>query len=148
MIANLIEQITSQTGVSQSQANTAVGGVLNLLKQNVNGVDFSSLLNGLPGAEGLMSQATSAINSGTGATSGMGGMLGGLASKFLGKSSLGGALGGVAGLSSLLAATNLNAGQLGDIASRLVAYAKENVGEEVVERILNNVPAELRSLVA
>ena len=50
--------------------------------------------------------------------------------------------------SSLLSATDLNAGQLGDIASRLFEFAKENVGEELVAKILENVPSELRSLVA
>ena len=33
MIANLIGQLTSEIGISDTQANTAVGGILNLLKE-------------------------------------------------------------------------------------------------------------------
>gem|GEM_PF-798041 len=147
MIANLIGQLTSEVGISDTQANTAVGGILNLLKDNTDGSDVSSLIDGLPGAESLMSQATSAV-SGADDTSSMGGMIGGLASKFLGGSSLGDSLGGLAGVTSLLSATDLNAGQLGDVASRLFSFAKENVGEELVSKVIDNVPEELRSFVA
>ncbi len=145
MIANLIGQLTSEIGISDTQANTAVGGILNLLNDSADGDNsVASLIGGLPGADGLMASAASAV-SGAGSS---GGMLGGLASKFLGGSDLGDTLGGLAGVTSLLSAADLNAGQLGDIASRLFAFAKENVGEELVEQVLNLVPAELRSLVA
>lgn len=146
MIANLIGQLTSEIGISDTQANTAVGGILNLLNDNTDDGEssVSSLIGGLPGADGLMASAASAVSDG-GST---GGMLGGLASKFLGGSALGDSLGGLAGVTSLLSATDLNAGQLGDVASRLFAFAKENVGEEIVEKVLSAVPAEIRSLVA
>ena len=148
MIANLIGQLTSEVGISDTQANTAVGGILNLLNDNAEGdSSVASLIGGLPGADSLMTSAASAV-SGGGDSAGTGGMLGGLASKFLGGSGLDSSLGGMAGVASLLSATDLNAGQLGDVASRLFAFAKENVGEELVEQVVNVLPDEIRSFVA
>ncbi len=146
MIADFISKAVSEIGIDESQASTATGGILNLLKDNVDAGDFSSLLGSLGGAEDLMATASSAIGgaSGGGASS----LLGGLASKFLGNSGLASSLGGAAGLASLLSAANINSGQLGNLASLFFDFAKENVGEELVAKLLSSVPAEIRSLVA
>lgn len=120
---DFIQSVTSKLGIGEDQAKTATGGLLNFLN-NQDGGDVQALIAKLPGAESLMQSAGSSGGGG-------GGMLGGLTSA-LGQS--GGALAAVQG-------AGLNTNQAGSFVKMLMDYAREKAGPDIVNRVLDKVPA-------
>ncbi len=130
MIEQFISQAVQQIGAPQSDIEQGVGGLLSVLKQQADGSDFDSLLAGLPGADSLLNQFGDA------------GAASGLSSNLMG--ALGGMLGGdtagnLAGIAGLLSQLNLDAGQLGSLASLFVDFAKENLSEDLVNRLMGGL---------
>ena len=146
MITDFIQKAVGELGIDEQQASTATGGILNLLKDNVDGGDFSSLLGSLPGADSLMETASSAVSDGS-SSGGIGGMLGGLGG-MLGGGGLGGKLGALAGVSSLLSAANINTDQLSGLAGMFFDYIKENADDGLVGKLVAALPDEISSMVA
>lgn len=127
-----IQSAVSQLGITEDQAKSATGGLLNFVKEQADGNAAQELIAKLPGAEGLMATSSSSGESG-------GGMLGGLAA------GLGSKLGGVGGAMAALKASGLDAGKISPFVTMLVNYAKQKAGPELVEKVLSQLPA-LKSL--
>lgn len=121
-----IQSAVSQLGISEDQAKSATGGLLNFVKDQSDGNAVQELIAKLPGAEGLMASSDSG---------GGGGMLGGLAA------GLGGKLGGAGGVLAVLQGSGLDAGKISPFVTMLVNYAKQKAGPELVEKVIAQVPA-------
>lgn len=126
-----IDMAVSQLGIDAGDAQTATGGILSLVKEQLSGGEFSEIESAIPGAGDLVSQFT-------GGGSGAGGLLGKVTSMFGGNS--GGALGGAAAIASILSKTNLDAGQLGGLGDLLVNFLKENAGELIGSKLSGFLP--------
>lgn len=134
---NLIDELAQRFGVSPEQVQAGAGAVLQLLKQNGGKVDFQQLLGAVPGAAAWMEKAKG-MTPASGQEGG-GGLLGHAAGLL-------GALGGqgAGGLSEAL-------GQLGragfkpDAAAQfvpaLLEQLKGSAGPDVVDKLLDQVPA-------
>ena len=129
-----IQKVVGELGVADDTARSATGGLLNLVKDNVDGGTFSELLGALPGADGLMGSASSDGGGGL-----LSGALGGIGS------SLGGNVGGAAKLLSVLQGAGLSTEQAGSFVGMLIEYVKSQGGSELVEKVLAGLP-QLRSL--
>lgn len=68
----------------------------------------------------------------------MGGGLGGLLSTAA--SAIGGGGGGALGLAGLLTQSGLDAGQIGSFVSMFLGFAKQHVGGDLINRLLDQVP--------
>lgn len=150
---DFINMAVKQLGVSEGQAKSATGGLLNLVQQNASGADFSKLLGNLPGAQDLMKQATGG-GGGGGGGGGLGGALGGLlggskggggglgnlasmAAGALGKDS---GSGQVANILGMLSSSGISADKAGGFVKMFADYLSGNGGGDVVKQLLGNVP--------
>ena len=120
----LIARIASAAGISEELAQTGVKIILNFLAKEAPEDKMSMLVEALPGAADLLDGG----NEGGG-----GGLIGGL----LG--SMGGMGGAMAAMNELNSA-GLGMGEVKSVAGELVAAAKENVDESVVDEIIGSVP--------
>ncbi len=121
----------SQLGIDQDDAQTATGGMMALLKDQLNDGEFSEVAAAIPGAESLISQF-SASNEGDG--------LLGMASSLLG-SSTGGALGGAAAVAGILSKTNLDTDQLSKLGDLFINFLKTHAGDLASAKINDILPA-------
>ena len=73
-----IKVATEKLGIGEAESRSAASGIPNLIRDKLDGGDFTDLMDKLPGAEALLGAA----DTGAGATGGglMGGMLGKAAS--------------------------------------------------------------------
>ncbi|HEX2836797.1 MAG TPA: DUF2780 domain-containing protein [Phycisphaerales bacterium] len=156
---DFISMAVKQLGVSEGQAKSATGGLLNLVQKNSSGADFSKLLGNLPGAQDLMKQATGgatgggAGGGGGGSSGGLGGALGGL----LGGGKSGGGLGSLASMASgalgkdsgagqvasilgMLSNSGISADKAGGFVKMFTDYLSGKGGGDVVKQLLGNVP--------
>ncbi len=139
-LTNFIQSVTGDLGVSESAAKSGVGSILSAVKGKADSDDFKQLLSSLPGAEGLLGQASAAAAGTSESGGGLMGGLGGIAS------ALGGGSGSAMGLLGALTSGGLSTDQLGPFVSKFVGFAKESAGQGLVSKILGNVP-ELAKLV-
>jgi hypothetical protein len=124
-----IQSAVSQLGINEDQAKSATGGLLNFLKNQGGGNEAQSLIAKLPGAKDVI-QSTGSSSESSGTLSG-GGMMGGLTS----------AMGQSGGALAALQGSGLNASQAGPFVKMLVDYARQKAGPEIVERVIDKVPA-------
>ena len=124
-----IQSAVSQLGINEDQAKSATGGLLNFLKNQGGGNEAQSLIAKLPGAEDVI-QSTGSSSESSG-TLGGGGMMGGLTS----------AMGQSGGALAALQDSGLSASQAGPFVKMLVDYARQKAGSEIVERVVDKVPA-------
>lgn len=129
-----IQLAAKQLGVSEDTSKSATGGMLGLLKDKLDGGDFSQLVNALPGAEALVP---------SGAKAGAQGAIGGLMGAVSG--ALGGG-GGSLGALAQLASTGLKMDQIGTFASLFLGFVKSKAGQDLVAKILGSIP-ELKAFV-
>jgi len=128
-----IQLVSQQLGVSAETSKSATGGMLGLLKDKLEGGDFSKLVTALP--EQLVP---------TGAKAGAQGALGGLMGAVSG--ALGGGGGGSLGALAQLAGTGLKPEQVGTFASLFLGFVKSKAGQDLVAKILGSIP-ELKAFV-
>lgn len=117
----LIGKITAATGLDASSAQSAVGQVLAFLQKEGPQDQVSQLIDALPGARAAV---TSAGEAGSG-------MLGDLVS------SMGG---GIMVLGQKLMSEGLSMDQIKTLASELLAYGREKLGEDTMGKIVGSVP--------
>jgi tape measure domain-containing protein len=134
-VNEFIQMVTSKLGTSESTARSATGGMLQMLQGQLDGGDFSQLMEKLPGASDLLGESES--------SGGGSGMLGSLMNQAT--SALGGNLGGAVGLLGKLKDTGLDTDQLASFASMFLGFVKDKAGAGLVDRILGKIP-ELKSL--
>lgn len=128
-----IEQVSGQLGIDSSQAGSATGGILNMIKGKLDQGEFSQLLEKLPGAEGLVADAESGQAEASG-----GGGLGGL----LGKASsmMGGAGGGVANIAGILGKSGLSLDKAGPFLGKLMGFLRDKLPSGLFQKIQGAVP--------
>lgn len=119
----LIARIASAAGISDELAQTAVKIILNFLAKEAPEDKMSMLVDALPGAADLMD----------GGSEGGGGLIGGLLGSM-------GGMGGAMAAMNELSSAGLGMGEVQSVAGELVAAAKENVDEGVVDEIISSVP--------
>ena len=117
----LLGRITAATGLDASTAQAAIGHVLAFLQKEGPQDQIEQLLAAIPGAREAIAQS---------GESG-GGLLGGL------MGSLGG---GVMVLGQKLMSEGLSMDQIKTLASELLAYGRENAGEDVMGQIVGSIP--------
>ncbi|PLW77009.1 hypothetical protein [Cohaesibacter celericrescens] len=119
----IISRVAAAAGISEEMAQTAVKIILNFLAKEAPEGKMSQLVEAL-GVSDLMDAPTESSG---------GGLLGGL------MGSLGGMGGAMAAMNELTSA-GLGMGEVQSVAGELVAAAKENVDESVVDEIVAAVP--------
>jgi hypothetical protein len=134
----LIQQAIGKFGVSESQATSAVGGLLRLIQSKSDSADFDELRAQDPKVEEILRLTEEGTDDGVGGLLGGSGLLGGLAGKAKGVlgSDVTSALGGVA----VLQKTGLSASQLGPFAEMFVKFLQSKAGGPLVSRLLAKMP--------
>ena len=129
----LIKQLTDKLGVDSSIADAATGKAMAMIKEHAGGELFSKISSAIPGAsEAADAGAQPAEESGGG---GLLGSLAGIASQ-----AIGGSAGDALGMASSLGDAGLQADQMGGFAETVINFLKEEVGDEIVEQLLEKVP--------
>lgn len=128
---DFIQQAMGALGTSEDTTKAATGGLLSFLSENGPKAEVGELLDKLPGARALMSEAPAEGGGGGG------GIMGKLASA---ASALGMGSGGAAGLLSAVQQSGLSAGSAPQLISMFMNYAKAKAGSDLVGRIAQAVP--------
>jgi len=125
----LIQMVMSQMGTSEEGATGAVGGIMGMIRDEADPDDFAELQQKVPGTEEVIQKAEAQEGGG-----GIGGLLGGAASM------VGGAGGGALDLMGILGKAGIDADQAGPLVGMVLNYLKSEAGQELVGRILGQVP--------
>lgn len=124
---DLIGQLVSQLGVSQQQAQGGAGLLFNLAKERLGSGDFSKIAQHVDGIDDMMGAAPDT----GGASGGMLGMLGGLASQFGGGKFK--ELGDLAELAGGFKQLNLDPGMVQQFLPVVVGFLQDKGGSGIVE---------------
>jgi hypothetical protein len=120
--ADLIHLLTSQLGVTQSQAEGGSGAIFQAAKQNLSAEDFSTVAKAVPGIDKMMDAAPKAKK----ASDALGGV-----SSLLGNGS--GKLGTMANLASSFQQLGLSGDMVGRFTPIILNYVKQNGGKYAME---------------
>lgn len=120
----LIDQITTKTGLKEAKATRALGIMLSLVKSQGNPAKVDELFARLPGAAEM-----AAAHGGDGA--GKGGLLGMLG---------GGMMGGPLAAITKLTAAGLSMDQIKQLGTVTMDYAKEKAGPDLVKQVAGSIP--------
>jgi hypothetical protein len=112
----LIGRLVADVGIDRAAAEKAVGIILDFLVKEGPADKVQPLLAKLPGAEALMQKAASES----------GGM--------------GGAMGGVMGAGMKMMSAGLSMGQVKSVTRAVIAYARQQAGEDAVGEIVAAIP--------
>ncbi|MCU7843760.1 MAG: DUF2780 domain-containing protein [Candidatus Thiodiazotropha sp. (ex Monitilora ramsayi)] len=119
----LVQQLVTSAGVSQSQAEGGAGLLFGLVKDQLSSGDFSQVASAVPGIESLIDKAPDSGG-------GLGGLLGGVAS------ALGGSeLGNLASLASGFSKLDLDAGMIGKFVPVVLSFLQSQGGEGVASMV-------------
>ncbi len=132
----LIQSVMSQMGTSEEGATGVVGGIMGMIKGQVDAGDFAELASKVPGAEDAIAkfEAAEETGGGGGLLGGAGGLLGGAASM------VGGAGGGALDLMGILGKAGIDADKAGPLVGMVLSFLKSKAGEGLVRKILGQVP--------
>jgi hypothetical protein len=122
MIQELINRVAAAAGIDEGLATKAVGMILGFLQKEGPQAQVQQMLAALPGAEALIAQGE---GEGGG---GLMGMVGGLMG------------GGIMGLGANLMGAGLDMGQISTVGKELMAYGREQAGEDVMGQIVAGTP--------
>ena len=122
----LIQILTSQLGVSDSQAKGGAGLLFKLAKENLGSDDFGKVANTVPGIDGLLSAAPE--------SGGMSSLIGGLASSFGGSSQLGNLASLAGGFKNL----NMDSGLVAQFIPIILSFVQSK-GGDVAKGLLEKV---------
>jgi hypothetical protein len=112
----LVERIAANVGVDRSVAAKAVGIILEFLAREGPSETVRALLDRLPGSDAAIDAARTE-----------GGTFGGL--------------GGIMGVGTRLMGAGLSMPQIQGVTREVIAYARENAGDEAVDRFVDAIPA-------
>jgi len=113
----LIERLMAKTGISHPQAEKAIAIILDFLQKEGPQDQVQALIDKLPGASDAIAAMQAA--GGSGFFGGMGGLM---------------------GVANSLMGVGIGMGQMQTVTRELVGYARETVGEDAVEEILDGIP--------
>ena len=122
----IIKSLSEKFNLSESSVRSAAGVLLKFLKEKSAGTEFEEILAKIPGAMGLLASAP------TEAASAGGGLLGGLMGA-IGGGDLGKVLSG-------LQSAGVPMEKIGPFAREFLKEARDKVGSERVDEILNRIP--------
>lgn len=129
-----IENVTSKLGISQDQAQSATGSIMQMLRKQMNPQDYQQLEQKLPGSQELTQQVSSPEDQSAQQQAGGGGlgsMLGSLT---------GGAGGGMANLMGMFTKSGLKGNQVNSFVSMFLGYVRQKGGGGLLDKILQQVP--------
>jgi len=115
----LIQMLTSQLGVDETQAEGGAGLLLGLAKERLGEEQFAGIADVIPGVQGLLESAPSG---------GLGGLLGGIASKVGAES-----LGGLASLAGGFKKLDLDSGLVTKFLPIILSFVQSKGGDKVKE---------------
>lgn len=135
---DFIQMAVSKLDISETQAGSATGAVLQLIQKHADGSDVQQLLGKVPGAQDVLAKAPVAGGTGGGGLGGaLGGGLGGLMSQ---ASSMLGGGGGALGVLASLQQSGLEPGKIAQFVPMLLTFLKEKAGPDLLGKILGKVP--------
>jgi hypothetical protein len=114
----LIARLVANVGVDRAAADKAIGVIFEFLRKEGPADQVQALIERLPGAEALMQAQEGVDSSG-------GGMF---------------AMGGIMGAGTKMMAAGLSMGQVQGVTREVIAYAREQVGDEAIEKIVGAIP--------
>jgi hypothetical protein len=114
----LVDLLSSQLGVTQTQAEGGAGSIFSLAKQNLSTEDFSTVAKAVPGIDKMMDAVPKADKS-SGALGGLSSMLGGSSGK----------LGKMASLAGSFEKLGLSSDMIGQFTPIIFNYVKEKGGD-------------------
>lgn len=114
----LIARLVANVGVDRAAAEKAVGVIFEFLRKEGPADQVQALIERLPGAEALMQAQEGVDSSG-------GGMF---------------AMGGIMGAGTKMMAAGLSMGQVQSVTREVIVYAREQVGDEAIEKIVGAIP--------
>lgn len=117
----LIARITSNVGVDDATARSAVRVILSFLYQQGDREQVTALAGHIPGAADYL-EATEDDSAST--LGGLGGLMGGGAMAVLGK----------------LQALGLGMGQIQGVTKETVGFAREKAGDDIVDAVVGSIP--------
>lgn len=117
----LIGRITTNVGLDESTARSAVGIILSFLYQEGDREKMVALAERIPGAEAFIETSDDDSSATLG---GLGGLMGGGAMAVLGK----------------LQAIGLGMGEIQGVTQETVNFARERAGREIVDDIVASIP--------
>jgi len=120
----LIARIQERTGIDESLARKAIEIIINFLNRDGPSELVTEFVQKLPGAEELLKKH---------GEGGKTGLFGGRLSNLLG------GMGAMAALNELTGA-GLDMGQVQEVTQEVIAYAKTHAGEELVDKIIAEIP--------
>jgi hypothetical protein len=115
----LLQMLTSQLGVTDSQAQGGAGLLFKLAKENLSSDDFEKVASAVPEIDSLLSSAPE--------SGGMSGLLGGLASSFGGSSQLG----NLASLAGGFKKLDMDSGLVAQFIPIVLSYVQSQGGDAV-----------------
>ena len=113
----LIDRLVANCGVDPPTAEKAVGIILDFLRKEGPPDKVQALMEKMPGSEALAAGAAGGESSG--------GMFG---------------MGGIMGAANRLMAAGLGMGQVQSVTREVVAYAREQAGEDAVGEVVGAIP--------
>jgi hypothetical protein len=124
----LIQRVTTATGLDGARAETAVGIILSLIRKEGDGEKVDELFARLPGADALAAKHQDAKSGG--------GLLG----------LFGGVVGGPLAAVGKLQAAGLSMDEINALGRELLGYAREKAGEPLVNEVAASIPGLSRYL--
>ena len=131
----LIDNLVSELGVSNEQAEGGAGLLFQMAKEKLGSDDFSQVSNFIPGIDDLIGKAPAAEAEAS--QGGIMGAIGGVAES-LGLGDIAEKLGGLADLTGGFSKLDLDADMITKFVSLILGFLREN-GGEAVEGLLKNV---------
>ncbi len=119
-----IDMACNELGIGTSEAEAATGGLLSLLKHNLDGGDFAQMMTQLPGAEKLLVQAKQDASSS---------LLGNIANAIGGSS-------GLTQITSVLLSSGLTSTQMTQLADMFIDFIKEQAGDVIANKVSSSLP--------
>ena len=113
----LIARLVANVGIDRTQAERAVGIIFDFLRKEGPADKVQALIDRLPGAQELM-QSQQGLDGG-------GGMF---------------AMGGIMGAGTKMMAAGLSMGQVQNVTKEVIAFARENAGEDAIGEIVGAIP--------
>lgn len=132
----IIKSLSAKFNLPESSVRSGIGILLRLIKEKSEGTQFAALLARIPGAEAAMKAPPAEAGTGGGLFGGLmakaGGLLGG---------DLGGDLGGTAEAVGALQKAGIPLDKAVPLAGEFLEQAKGLAGPEVIDGLLEQIPA-------
>jgi hypothetical protein len=128
-----IQMVTKQLGISAADGKASTGSILKMIQDQLDPATFSQITSKLPGVQGLISEAQSAVGSES-----SGGLMGSLTS--LAGSMLGGKAKGLAEITSTLTKAGLSIDKIPQYLSMLVDFLKNKLGNDLFASVAAKLP--------